>query len=945
MSDLTFVFKTAHIYRDALSKDKKTPAFPMPSKTRNHHAVDETVSSLRRSLRLGESGNSRYWVAQLDMAGLGETAWNVMIQFLFTDVGLASPIAPVCGMHLMRMWYSALSNEDSTPLLPHESWKSLECRKHLLTMATYVCTLPKSILVKNCNSVAILSNKGSLDPETDWRLKLGTNRKASVMMKPLVDGHCAAVKKASTCFFRALCAQEEWQAVRTADLLCEWGYTSIVWDMIEKMAIDGPRTKIDNTAKFGWCAFYVRYYQATWYWSIGRSNAYSIVTQDYASSSLVWPDPYYEFDSTYDQDDATTTGLYCLSIPKEWKSRHGQDPGIVCSRPIWVQTILLMVRGSNPIAMAGMLNQQQVPIECIPTDQMLMHNYSSDLRPKDIEDKALTMFTHRGREKNRGINHYFSTMYSDLAITNSVNVRDMYTSLAPQLYESEERLHGPGMTNDVEIVARRVNSGMLQHGLDQTNPNKPVDENECLSPQGNDSLSSLDESREEEPWRKRLWDTKGTVFRSRQEWVKRKLKKEGGAQKLADEKRLILIDTSTLIGLASTKEVKEHKAKVDSHFDQETQQLEEQAGLMDIENLLCECSIVSRELYPLRNEQWSVFHGNLKTYPHETSIVWGPMSVTNARLNRIRNTLEMSLLKTFLWASKNQSTVFGNDKKERWFFAQPCPLSIIELERGTTMYYDQKERFRQKKKRRRDSGNECPGNVRVFQPLLDGFYPPGQDWDQVIPILRREKDTSKKKRKGKTEAVPDQRWHRSRRAFLFLLYNMLRWIEKQPPLIRVHRTMMVSGKMWFSDAINQHQEPIHGYEEVDIHGRSIKAFGEHDAGEHTWYLQQQMKYIQKQLENAMDHWQLQWKEQINAWKIRITKACSTLKKMKTEEQCLFVKYLKHLMPQLEKIDKQKFIHWLIHRGFMLREPRLPTYLPMGYFNRVENLYYDDNSSL
>lgn len=907
-------------------------------------------------MRLGNVGTSRYWAAQLDMAGLGETAWNVMIQFLFTDVGLANTIAPVCGMQLMRMWYSSLKQPSRKVLYPHESWKSLECRKHLLTMVAYTCTLPKNVMVKNCNSVAILSNTGGLNLDMDWPIKLGTNRKASNLLRSLTDSHSVAIKKAATCFFRALCSEDENNAIRIADMLSEWGYTSLGWDIVEKVAIEAPTMGVEFTSKFEWCAFYVRYYEATWYWSTGRANAYSAAEGRTEDAEMVWPDPYYP----NLKGDDSLPNLYCDSIPPEWKTRHSQDPGVICSRPIWIQTVLLMVRGSNPAAMAGMLNQQQVPIECIPEPDVEMLSYASDIQSKQVCDEALTMFTHKGREKNRGINQYFSSMYSDLAITNSVDIRDSYNVLAPRMYTMEEETHGPGLTNDVDIIARRVNSGMLQYGLEQTNPLKQ--EQLCI---GDDSSNggSLEPINDEEditnddlePWEQKMWKGSGSVFFSRQEWLKTKLKDSRDVEQLVKDKRLVLIDTMSLIGMASTQEVQESRSDIDKQYEDEEKQHRKALGFEDADLLLEEWSAVSRELYPSRSPKWSVFHGKLKN-TKEQVVSWGPMKEHTARFNKARHLFERAMIEhkrkgrdkvsSWMWWGNTPASLFGSS--DTWFFAQSCPFSVLEMERGIMFFSDSSDKTKKRKKKSDLMIGGLPGNVRGVESALRGFYPDPGAWDNLSPILSDGNDYSYKAKRKRGDGGPVP-WYKTDRSLIFILYNMLRWVEAQTPMVCPHRVLVVpeggEARLWVSEAVTKHSEPIRDYEAVDVWERS-KQLGE----EQAWYLTQQMRYIQKQMDDAVSYWRTECADELKSWSHRTKLLLGFSKKrMRTkqqrEEYALLSKYLEYVTPNIETLDMEQFVHWLVHRGFMLMDSEMPTHLPMGYFNQVEDLYFDDGQEM
>lgn len=1041
MSELTFIFKTAQVYRG------DTPGFIVPEKTRNCHAIDETVSSLRRSMRLGEVANSRYWVSQLDMAGLGETAWNVMIQFTFTDVGLAMPIAPVCGMQLMRMWYAALgetTTTTTTALLPHESWKSSECRKHLLTMVTYVCSLPKNITVKNCNSVTILTNKGELDPDVDWTIKMGQNRKASAIIKPLKDGHVSAVQKAVTCFYRALCAEDEWNAVRTGDLLSEWGFTPLMWDILESACIEAPRQNVEFTQKFVWCAFYIRYYQSTWYWSTGKSNAYSVAvtSESDRDSELVWPSPPTSSDG-YDENDTAssnphggTTSMYCNLIPAEWKARHDQNPGIVCSRPIWVQAVMLMVRGSNPAAYAGLMNQSQVSTECIPSDDVTMSYYSSDNAVRPVEDKALTMFTRRGREKNRGIDHHFNAMYSDLAMTNCVDIRDTYGDVAPRLYILEEQTHGPGLTNDLDIIARRVNSGMLQVGLDAQNPYKEQEKEQQQQQQqqhtvafaGSDSTSGSFEasSSEKEHHADAIKETV-SVFRSRRDWIKKKVDNEQAMRALEDGKRLVLIDTSELIGLAPTDEISAERKHVEEHFEKAAQEHSKVIGLSDAEQMLNDVVMLSRDIYVSRRDEWSAFYGMMKEEEKDPGgiILWGPMHASDASFNQMTRTIERAMID-----AKNQKTAdkyqppwlihpdggvwtgstTPKDRDSRYFIFHRCPFSIVQLEKGVEMFAEKimelatkrKRMSRSKKNAMIKGGEEKEKENTTVVSILHGFYPP-QDYCARMPepVLRSPVDrssTSKGKRK-RTRTTKggshsggdcdyDKPWAESRRALLFIMFVLLRWVQKQVPLVSMHRLIMVSPKgggggkngphgglsrLWFSDVVGKDQDPIdveHGMEETNVEERSRNMA---EAGEHAWYLRQQINYITAQMTRAMVFWKEQWTAELVKWKKRLEQFSRFLEKSRKKTSSLssiqdnytYVRFVQRQIAMLcgevvegddqrkggvttttidSHIVQTKIIPWIVHRGFMLREHRLPYYLPVDYFNTVEQVYYDNTEN-
>lgn len=564
MSDINVIFRSSSVYHCHTNKDKRgetnsndrydsdhkpygdnignkvdppKPSFPIHiSKV----PLDVIVSAFIYQLRSSEVRKSRFWCAQLDLAGLGETVWNIMIRMVFSDVGIAMPLAPICIMRLMKSWYVHLGmdndgNARDTPLLPHDSWKSIECRKILLTAVAYVCILPRSMLVKNLNSLTILCNKGGLHSEIDWKIKMGTNRKASMMLKVVKDHHTMAVKKTLTCFYQAIIFRDEWNAARLADLLCQWGHTSAGWDTLEMLSSKASSEYGVETAQhFQWCSEYIRHYQALWYFMIGKSNAYSICSSSqkdrtapfvehndgygYETTTMgstnkmvlhewdfVWPDkfkPDDENDSIFfpkhhdqrqrhiykeDENDHNDGGgkntmtssyrhpLYCDSVPKQWKTRHDQNVGIVCSRPIWIQTVLLIIRGANPQAIAGLMNQGDVPRECIVSDENPVHeyHYTHDYRKFEIPDECLNMFTQRGREKQRGIEHYFQTMTkAHIASGRVVDLGDDYAMDAINMYIMEEREHGTAMCNDFSIINRRVSSGVLENGRCDTNGKK-----------------------------------------------------------------------------------------------------------------------------------------------------------------------------------------------------------------------------------------------------------------------------------------------------------------------------------------------------------------------------------------------------------------------------------------------------------------------------------------
>jgi len=479
----------------------------------------------------------------------------------------------------------------------------------------------------------------------------------------------------------------------------------------------------------------------------------------------------------------------------------------------------------------------------------------------------------------------------------------------------EEQAHGPGLTNDVDIIARRVNSGMLQHGLDQTNPNK-----ETKGAGSDSTCGSFDEKRLEDALAK-----SGSVFYSRQEWLKRKLKDDRGLDLLSKENRVVLIDTSSLIGVSSTKEAAHAKKRVDDAIRKDVDRRERASGAVDARKLLSRCALVSPALFRPRNPAWSMFHGALKD---QRVVAWGPMSADAARFNRAHRLVAAALRPrsgAWMYVGRVWGATYSRDGKA-WFFARSCPLSVEELERGTLMYAPRDRRKQTGKRKRSRHRDPMPLNVRGVKSLLHRFYPPelAEDWEK--------------------RQTP---WHETRCALVFLLFNLLRWIEAQPPAVAPHAIVMVPGTRqgWAADAVTKHHEPVFDYAETDLQERSRPM----DAPqEHEWYLAQQMRFVQKRLEDALAHWKPQWTAEMRAWKARVGKLAARSGKLRDGTLAKYVKFIEQRLDQETKnlADvERKWVHWMVHRGFMLKDPEIALRLPMGYFNRVEGLYYDDGSTL
>jgi hypothetical protein len=848
----------------------------VPHETRDGHLIDEAVSSLRYSLRSGLVFESRYWSAQLDMAGLGETVWNILILFTYTDVGLSMPISPVCAAKIMRAWYACLEDND---LKPGESWKSSECRSLLLTMAAYASCLPKNGMVRNCNSVAIMSNKGGLDPVEDWNVKLGTNRKASAILKPVTDNHHASVRKAVTCLYRAITAEDEWNSVRIGDLLSEWGHTSIVWEVVEKLCCCEGFTEYGE--RFSWCGFYIKWYQSTWYWSTRGKDQ--------------WP-------------DGITSDLYCDTVPVEWKARHGQDVHIISSRAIWVQAVMLMVRGSQ--ATFAMMNYGQIPEECTPKEEIVECHYASNSlsgyraeggeegwrsrdmmrrirmntrsNKKKVPDMALNMFTVSGRKRNRGIVQYFESILR--AYQNSggnsatVSEQDMYAPLAINMYTMEEQVFGPCLTNDVDIVARRVNSGSLEKGLIQEDPRKKT-----TTP--TQPLSTAD-----------------GIYLSR---LKRK--------KMNGE-NYTFIDVNDVIGLATKREGKASRKGVEDTFQKEVTLCQQESGVLGAKEIFCEDVEVERgEMPETALAGLLTFRGKL--LDGSEAVAWGPMSVNEAEYALSSVWMEKYLIALAIRPSG----------------ASSIPKDIGEFVFTSTV----------KDARNKGSFFVLPSPCGGDESILEGFYSDGGG-----------------------------EWEKSGFALAFLLYNILRWMEIQTPVVGYDRMRVCGPKedpfVWIcacSVSILDGEEDNEGYGERKItvdgtlmykwdylreriamrYSCSVEAaeqWRESDA----WWTQKQTQFISDKLERAMGHWEATIKRSISRWKRcfssrgkeRTAKRMREFSKVGSKDVVSsLIGTMSSRFERLLALDsnaRQKLIvEWIVNRGFKIHEKQLDRFLPLEKF--------------
>jgi hypothetical protein len=320
-----------------------------------------------------------------------------------------------------------------------------------------------------------------------------------------------------------------------------------------------------------------------------------------------------------------------------------------------------------------------------------------------------------------------------------------------------------------------------------------------------------------------------------------------------------------------------------------------------------------------------------------------------ARFNVARATFERALAgagEPWLWPARVSALARGDGSAARWFVAHACPLTVMEVERGTSFHVDDHAAEPRKRRRRGKRTRGCasrPANVRDMPSLLHGFYPPDERRDAAPVLVPRD---------GPPAEAPGTEWPRTHRARLFLLLNVLRWVEKQPPLVRPHRVVALRpdeggpALAWASDAITKRHELVAGYTETDIEGRAATM---EDPAEHAWFLAQQMAYVQTQLERAVQHWRTEVTAVFEEWRARARKIAAfaqtrTNGAARNGDAELLGKYVRYLGTQLAApLPLDRWVHWMVHCGFMAREPDLARHLPMAYLNEVEGLYYDNGS--
>ncbi len=409
--------------------------FVPPTSTKHGILVEEAVSALRMSVRAADLKFAMYWAAQLDMIGLSRMVWHTFVMMTYSDVGIAFPSAPILVFELFQLWCESLDDvqqqeRDGALTGPFEPYRSHECpesRRIMLTSVSMLCAFPKSRLVSHADSAQLLHNTGRLEL-SDWAVKIGASRKLSNVIQPLKDSHTVAVCKAVTCLTQYMVHQHEHGMLRVADLLMEWGHTSLIWDVIGKVC--------DHFDSMKWAKYYHIKHESMWYWAVGKARP-----RDHREILFR--------SSTYSDYDASGDEIH--EIPREWKSRHdGKSPAHVFARAIPVQCLLLVVR-SNPGILEGITAG-----DCYQYDETVDAYYDSDgkmNRPFQVPEEAKTMFTEQGRMHDRGFDFYWTESEK---LVRQADAIDPYQHTIFNAYIEEETAHGIGMCANDLIISRRI---------------------------------------------------------------------------------------------------------------------------------------------------------------------------------------------------------------------------------------------------------------------------------------------------------------------------------------------------------------------------------------------------------------------------------------------------------------------------------------------------------
>lgn len=786
MSDISVIFRSFRAYQQKGTKH----ALPHnPEHTYSGQKIDVSVSCMMWYIRRNDSKNARLWAAQLDMVGLGETVWNILTRMCFTDVGLLVPLSSICLSRLCRRWYLALAATKikdpvkvykTRSLLPHESWRSLECKKLMLTAVAYLCHLPKNQMVKNCNSVTILTNKGGLHPTADWSIKFGTHRTLSKLLKPVTCQHNASVKKAVTCLHRALLVRDEWNAVRIADLLSEWGHTQVGWDMVERICFKGQHHRIDNAEYFAFFQQYVLHYQAMWYYVTGYSNAYSIVQKtssptkgyDFISEhDFVWPGKF-EVDSFAPKQKQIDAPLYSDSVPKEWKIRHDQNVGIVAARPIWMQTILLIVRGADSQYLSNLANQGDVPSSCrIQEHSEVRKFYNPEISIDVVPDPCYNMFTQEGRDKLRGVMHYNLNAKKGFKQSNNYfQMQDDYDQMAYQLYQQEEYAHGNKEISDFDIIQRRTHSSILNMGREETNPLKQT--------------SSSDKERRADKSEKITERHYRDVGHSARSASTASIGEDSTDEHHVSPPNTCMLCHRYSIGISSIQEAEDHREQM----KEASQKFQERVNLENGYTLLKETEQVKDSVkifnpacfnfVPLNkdntdNKHLQIYHANNK------QIVIGPFDLNKATINKVSAWIDYRLL--------NQEELQKETISEKMLHVirsiKSHQVDVIEDERITSFYKDNNRPLVSVPMYfvRRDtqfSFDEWRSDSYIRNAVTEGEYNKGPIW-----VYSQDKPV--------TAFYDPVNNHASSVAELDMLtvivYNLLRWVKREPPVIGSNR--------------------------------------------------------------------------------------------------------------------------------------------------------------
>ena len=168
--------------------------------------------------------------------------------------------------------------------------------------------------------------------------------------------------------------------------------------------------------------------------------------------------------------------------------------------------------------------------------------------------------------------------------------------------------------------------------------------------------------------------------------------------------------------------------------------------------------------------------------------------------------------------------------------------------------------------------------------------------------------------------------------------------------------------IWVSVCNTMHLEPVEGFPGADIYRFIREKMYTGLTEEESWWVNHQVSYVKKNLEEAMDTWQEKLFQAVINWRAKMNRASKGYKKKNTHhldlsepplaflrnsrQQPTFVRVAEQFEEQFRIFFREQdgdykgrmrdeLIRWILYRGFvLLGKGDLRTHLPLEYFNSV-----------